>query len=122
MKLGIEQLSVVIGAGVDCACAIDGLANHESIFSLLKYIHTFKDVASVSFEQLKQELLDLDADERTQLVGLVKDKLILHNKALEKKIEDGVEIFDEFVDVALDAYSIYLQTVVLVDRAKKLVE
>jgi hypothetical protein len=122
MKMGIEQLSLVLVAACDAAMAVDGLAHHDGVLSLVKYLHDFKALGDLSAAALKAEVADLDESERVELVKLVKSKLTLQNpKLFRRKSKRGSISINVGMDLALNGLDVYHGVESLYARAKALV-
>lgn len=93
-KYGVENIQKVL-VGVVCGAMVaDKLANKEGVFSIFQFIPEFSALGTVNADQLKLEVSEFSADERKQVNEALKAKLVLHNSALEAKIEKGLDLVE----------------------------
>lgn len=116
----MDDLKKVITALCDAVCAIDGLANKEGVFSLFKYVQDFSALGTVNADGLKAQVLALTPEGRHELEALAKEKIKLHNPALEAKLESGIDVLDNLIDVGVHAFSVTKEAILVWDKVKML--
>lgn len=101
--VGIEVLKKVIVLGVDTIGELSALFVEQSSMGRIKILiglaDNAMDVAQLDFATMKQEFIDLDANERIALVAYLKVKLDLSNDVLEKTIESTIDWLAEAVSL-----------------------
>lgn len=114
------DLNTLVVALADMVCAVDKLVAHEGIFSLLQFAHDFSQVSTVKLPELQAELAKLDPAGRKQLEDAFKAKVLLHNPALQLKIDNGVDLFEEAVVLSQQVFVLIAQGSDLVGKVKML--
>lgn len=114
-QVGIENLKKIFVAASDIVLVFDKLSNHEGIFSLFQFSGDLNALSSVNLDAMKAEVKDLSLDERKALEQLLRDKLVLHNKVIEAKINDGLDLVEEGIVIVG-------QVVGLVNKVKTLLQ
>lgn len=95
-KLGIESIKIAVIAAINLGEKIEKNLADDGKISLTEALGigagSFTDVVKVlkSGSQIKDEFLDLDDDERTELIDLVKSELDLDNDKVEVIIEEAI--------------------------------
>lgn len=92
-----------------------------SIFGAIGLVGDISELKGLNPEQLKDQMKDLDKDERVACLQAFKSTLVLEDKKLEQKIESGADCLDEVVDVAFEAVAVYQHAVAVVEKVKGLV-
>lgn len=116
--VGIEKIVLLGAEGVNVG---EKIANKGGIFSALALIDEVQALGTLEKGQIIAEAKDLSKEERTALSTTFKGKLSLENKSLEAKIESGVDIVDEAIDIGLEAFDAYKHVQKLVEKVKALV-
>ena len=104
-KLGIENLKVAIVAAINLGEKIEKNLADDGKITLIEAFgigaSSFGDVVKVirSGNDILDEYNDLEDDEWTELVELVKDELDLENDRLEEIIEKAVEFLSQLDDL-----------------------
>lgn len=98
-KYGVENIEKVLVAVVSGVVIADKLANKEGIFSVFQFVPEFTALGSVNADQLRLEVSEFSAEERARVNVALKQKLVLHNKALEAKLEQGLDLSSVAVDL-----------------------
>ena len=97
MELGIENLKIGVVAAINLGEKIEKNYSDDGKITLAEALgigaSSFGDIMKVikSGGQIKAEFLNLSAEERSELVSLVKEELDLENDKVEKIIENAVE-------------------------------
>ena len=97
MKLGIENLKKAVIAAINLAEKIEKNYSDDGKISFVEALgigaSSFGDVLKVirSGKQIKAEFLDLDSEEKTELINLVHNELDLENDKLEIIIEKSID-------------------------------
>lgn len=98
--MAYEDVEKVCVAGIDAAMAVDKIANKEGLFSLFQFSSDFMALSSVNLDHLVEQAKSMPAEDRARLVEKLKVKLVLHNKAIEAKIESGLDLVDVGISLA----------------------
>lgn len=97
MGLGIENLKIAIVASINLGEKIEKNYSDDGKITLAEALgigaSSFGDIMAVikSGSEIKNEFLDLTAEERLELIDLVKSELNLEDEKTEKIIENAVE-------------------------------
>ncbi len=97
MKLGIENLKNAVVAAINLAEKVEKNYSDDGKLSFAEALgigaSSFGDILKVirSGNQIKQEFLDLDSEEKAELIELVNSELDLENDKLELIIERSID-------------------------------
>lgn len=114
-KLGIDQLEKIVEASGEAINVIERVTSGSGIWAVFQLTDELSALAGLSGPVVLAQLKDLSTDERKSLLGKLKAKVSLSNKALEAKIESGVDCLDEAIDYGFKVYSDVLASKVLVE-------
>lgn len=101
-KYGVEEAKKV-------AQALANLVNigtsllHKNYLSLFGLLGPFNVISSLNLQELKNEILELDSDERLSVEQAFDNALNLDDKALQQKIIDSVDALNSALDLASSA-------------------
>lgn len=115
MALGKVNLSKVLIAGVDACLAVDDLIHKEGIFALIKYSSDFSALGGVDPVALKNEIFSLSDVDKKEIEDLIKGRLVLHDAALQVKINAGIDVVDLAISIVEKLIS---DVTALVEKAK----
>lgn len=96
-KYGVENIQKILFVMFDSVMAVDKMAAHEGILSLLQFTSDFSAMGTFNLDQFKLEVSEFSPEERADMKAKLKAKLVMHNPALEAKLESGVDLVDEGV-------------------------
>ncbi len=107
-KMGIEQVKKVLDVVVEAGNVAEKIAKEEGsavakLTHLVKLSDELIQLTGLSVAKLKDELKDLDAAEKADLLAHVKAKFDLADDALEAKIEAGLDLALEAAGVVQKA-------------------
>lgn len=96
MKLGIENLKLVVRFAIDLGMEIDKKLEDGKItiwegLGLIPELKALPNIIAHS-EDIRNEFLDLDDSEKTELVGFVKDNFDIENDKVESIIEKSIDM------------------------------
>lgn len=111
---GIEQIKKVALAGAELLNVLSKVIHKHGVFTIFQLSDELMSLGNLDGEALKKELSELDQQERDSLKLAVKEKLVLQNPIMEKKIEDGMDVVDEAINIVVEALKI-------VEKAKAIV-
>jgi hypothetical protein len=114
-KLPVDQLEKIVDASGEAINVVHKVSHGGGIFSVLSIVDELSALGLVKGDVVLAQLKDLDVAERKQLLGLLKAKVALSDKALEAKIEAGVDCLDEVVDYGFKIYADGLAMKVLIE-------
>lgn len=115
---GIEKLMLLAAEGVNIG---EKIVNKEGVLSAIALVDEIQALSTLEKGQVIAEAKDLTKEERLALSLSFKNKLVLQNKALEAKIEGGLDVVDEAIDIGFEAMAAYTHVTVLVDKVKTLI-
>lgn len=113
--VGIENLKKVVTVGAEALNVGSKMMNGGGILSLLSLIDEMAVLKSIDKALVVVEFQDLSKGEREELVALAKSKIVLQKKPVEAKVEEGLDLVMDCIDLAYVALDV-------VDSAKKLFE
>jgi len=97
-KLGIENLKIAAEAAINFGMKIEKNLVDDGKISVAEALGigagSFGDIVKVikSGTQIKAEFIDLDDDEREELIDYIEEKFDLENDKVEKVIEKSIEM------------------------------
>lgn len=122
MALGIENLKKIVNLGAEALNVGSKIINGGGLLSALSLIDEVNALGTIEKGALLAELKDLTTDERLQLEELFKHKVSLQDKAVELKIEEGVDLLEKAGDLAIRVIGIVNEVKVLVAEAGALIK
>lgn len=114
-KLPIDQLSKIVEASAEAINVIEKVTHGGGIWAVFSLTDELSALSGLNGAIVAAQLKDLSIDERKSLLSLLKAKVSLSDKALEAKIESGVDCLDEVVDYGFQVYADVIATKVLVE-------
>lgn len=118
-KVGIEKLTAIVEAVGEGYNVLYKVTHGGGVLSALALTDELSSLGGLSKDAVVAEVKDLSQEERKQLLQIVKNKVSISDKALEAKIEAGVDCLDEVVSLGFEGYETVMS---FVDRVKGLVE
>lgn len=116
---GIEQSEKFIVSVAKVYNVIDAfVVGKKGLLVLLGLPEPVEELRRVDFNKLLLELKEYELTERIRLESAFKSALSLTNKAIEKKIEDGVSILEDAIVAVAKAISLYEDAVILIEKIK----
>lgn len=103
MAQGIDQIKTVLMAVCEIVNVMDKILHKKGLLVLFQLSDEFMLLSGLDVDALKLEIADLDLAERAALRDAIKAKLVLINPDIEKKIESGVDLLDEGVEMTKHA-------------------
>ncbi len=119
--VGIENLKKVVTVGAEALNVGSKMMNGGGILSLLSLIDEMAVIKSIDKALVVVEFQDLSKGEREELVALAKSKVVLQKKPVEAKIEDGLDLVMDCIDLAYVALEVVESAKKLFEKAKLLV-
>lgn len=113
MSVGIDGLKKVVLAAAELLNVASKIINKEGIFVAFQLADELTALSNLDAAALKAEVADLSPEEKLDLVNTFKQKLVLQKPEVEAKIEAGVDVLNDAVEVVVSA-------VVVVQKAKAL--
>lgn len=113
-KIGYANLEKLVLLGFEMGNVADKMGRSKGVSRYMHLIDLFDDLtglATVEFKQVKEEVKDLDAEERKALHEKVKAKFDI----IDDKLEDGIEKAIALLD---SAYTIVKESIALVKELK----
>lgn len=121
-KLGIEKLKVVVGDSVNIVNAVSAFANKQGIVALFPVIGASEDLVKQDWEAVKQEVLDLSAEEGVQLDAVVLAGLKLANPAVQVKVASVLDCVQLAAAVVVSELKVVEDAKVVVEKVKLLLQ
>lgn len=103
--VGIDNIKVAVVAAINFGEKIEKNLSDDGKISLIEALGigatSFPDVMKIitSGPEIKAEFLDLDEDEKQELIDLVKEELDLDNDKVENIIETAIEFLEKLADL-----------------------
>lgn len=94
----VVSFAVALGNIGDDLGHTSGVAKWGKLISVLPEV---MDFAKVDFSVLKNEVKDIDATEREEILELIKSELSLVNKSLEGSIEAAIDLVEDYTKVVI---------------------
>ena len=96
----VKKLTIAVSEAATALDAIlaDGKLGFSDLVAIPGLVRTFKEFATVDFEQLIDQVAQLDEAEKNDVVETFKTHLNLHSETTESIIEVGFGILMEAVD------------------------
>lgn len=101
---GIENLRKVIDAVGEAINVGVKIANGGGVLSALSLIDELRALGDIQKGTLLEQVKDLDASERIELMNQFKAKVSLDNKVLEATIEAGVDSLEKVIEYGYRTY------------------
>lgn len=120
--VGIDNIKKIAMLGVEGINVGIKVMNGGGLFGLLSLIDEVNAVKGIKKEELMLEIKDISKEERLELIEMIKSKLQLDKKELEAKIESGVDLVNEAVDVGYAAMQVIESGVQLVKKAEQIIK
>lgn len=100
--VGIENLKKLVLLGAEGVNVGHKVVKGGGLLSLADLIDEISAVKGISKDAVVAEVRDLSSSERKELNLMFKQKLVLDDKRLENKIESGVDIVEQAIDLAYE--------------------
>lgn len=108
--VGIDNIKKIAMLGVEGVNAGLKVMNGGSLFSLISLVGEINAVKNIKKDDLLEEIKDLSKEERLQLAEEIKQKLNLDKKDLEQRMEKGLDLVNEAIDIAFNVMSLVHKT------------
>lgn len=112
-QYSVSELKKIVLVGAEALNVVSKIVHKQGVFVAFQLMDELSALSGLDGELLKKQVSELDAADRAELKQALKDKLVLQNPAMEQKIESGLDIVDESVEVVVSALK-------LVEKAKSL--
>lgn len=106
MAVGIDGLKKVVLAAAELVNVVGKVINKQGIFVAFQLADELTALSGLDGVALKAEIADLTPIEKLELVSLFKDKLQLPQPEIENKIEAGIDVVGEAIDVVVSALAV----------------
>jgi len=120
--VGIDNIRKIAMLGVEGLNVGIKVMNGGGLFGLLSLIDEVNAVKSIKKEELMMEIKDLSKEERLQLLEEIKQKLQLDKKEIEAKIEEGMDLLNEAIEIGYSAMGVIHSGVELVKKAEQIIK
>jgi hypothetical protein len=111
--MNVDNIKKLVGLVIEAGNVIPEMTKDAGSFSKFVALGKMGDeliaIAGLDVEELKKEVLDLDAAEKAELIRYIEDKFEIANDNLEEQIEQAIEIGIELMSVLTDAYNLWLE-------------
>lgn len=118
--MATPNLSVLIDAVGEGINVLYKVTHGSGIFAAFALADELSALSHVTGEALKAELSSLSPEDRKVLEDRFKAKLVLDDKALELKVEEGSDLLNTAVDVVFEAVKVANEAQALLARGKAL--
>jgi hypothetical protein len=116
-QYGTEQLEKI---AVDVAKVVVN-AEKGGLVGGFGILSTLSDLKDLDLAAAAREVKELDAEDRAKVKSKFDASLVLANKALEAKIEGGLDLVDAGFVVVAEALETYKDALAVYEKAKALV-
>lgn len=114
---GIDQLKVVFADLRDVINVGYKLLHHGGIFALYPLVQDFSSLSGLNPQELKAELVDLQPDERAQLLNIV-NGIDVADPQVKAKIQLVFSDLNDAVDLGIEGVAVYNHVKAYLDKVK----
>lgn len=110
MKYGIANILPLILLGVEMGNVADKIGRTKGMARYFKLTELFDEgvaVMGVDFKQVKEEIKDLDADEKLMIKNAIKEKFDIVDDKLELAIEKSLDIVENLMNVVQSSIDLF---------------
>lgn len=110
MKYGISNILPLILLSIEMGNVADKMGRTKGLARYMKLTELFDEgvaVMGVDFKQIKEEIKDLDDDERLMIKNAIKEKFDIVDDKLEGVIEKSLDSLDNLINSIQSLVELY---------------